>query len=692
MRVFFTGWIVVTAWLVAATALAQSGPRLDAYGDPLPPGAILRLGTTRLQTRGGFAWTPDGKSLITMKSGTVFFWDMDDGHCSQTLSVPLVVDPFYAYGSQLALSRDGKHLVCTDFHGTIAIWNLETYEMVSQPAVDTKKHEENLALAIHPDGKSFITVRSNGEVQIRDMATAEIQRTLKAPEGQFSDVILSALSPDGRTFVIGSTRHRVPRIYLIDLDGEGEATTQELGGSRLFAVDFLADGRLMTTATAKPSEEGPKTGKYPILLQFWDIKQRKLSEETTIDSASSSGCRVIFSGDGRTMVAVHQDRIDVVDTQRHTTVRTIDGLNFWNPAHIQAAIDPLGKRLAVNDRYNFVSVYDLTSGQPLLSTGRHHQGHVPAVAWSPDGKTIATGDSRGEVRLWNSVDGTEVIRFCGPRYGVFALCFSHDGKQIIFCGDEPARIGKATGPVRWFDAATGKKTREYMAHGRARLLTPSPDQSLVALAVQGEVDPFAASEPSLAVIEFQSGKEVLRVQTAAQAEALGWSPDGKSLFACGSAGLMQIDISTGQLVAQHKLEHRYSNPANGIVRIGGPARAAFSRSVAALVTSGADSEIYGWRPQTGEKRWTIKTEAPYFRGLAVSPDECTLAVINSEGDAKRKILRLFDIAMQRELAHFDVGLENCDRLAFSPDSSKIVVGFYNGTALVYDLSLALAKQ
>jgi hypothetical protein len=77
-------WITFAAWLLATSALAQTALRSDAYGDPLPRGAVLRLGTTRLQTRGGFAWTPDGKSLITMKNGTVFFWDMEDGHCSQT--------------------------------------------------------------------------------------------------------------------------------------------------------------------------------------------------------------------------------------------------------------------------------------------------------------------------------------------------------------------------------------------------------------------------------------------------------------------------------------------------------------------------------------------------------------------------------------------------------------------------------
>lgn len=687
--------IVVALLPFASTALGQAGFRHDAYGDPLPPGAILRLGTTRLQTRGGFAWTPDGKSLITMKNGTVFFWDLDDGHCHQTLSVPLTVDPFFTYGSQLALSRDGKHLVCTDFYGTIAVWNLETSEMISQPAVDTKKHEENLALAIHPDGKSFITVRSSGEVQIRDMATTEIKRLLKAPEGQFSDIILSALSPDGRTFVIGSRRRRKPTIYWINLQTDSEPVIQEVGGDRLFAVDFLADGRLVTTATAKPYEEQLKSRDFQVRLQFWDAHERRLTTERSLSSPSSSGCRAAFSLDSQTMVEVHQDHISIVDMKTDEKLRTIDGLNVRSPAYAQVAINAQGTCVAINDRDNFVSLYDLTNGQPLLSTGQHHSGGVMAAAWSPDAKTIATGDFRGDVRLWNATSGKQLVQFRGPSWGVFAIRFLPDGEQIVLSGDEPTGdIRQATGPIQWFDAVSGKKLRDHVVAGRARLVTPSPDGILLAVAIESgpdRADP-APPSPPLVVLDAASGKEQVRIEGISRPEAIQWSPDGKSLFACDDVGLVQIDIASGQLVARFKLEHRYTGRPPAPDRLGGPSRAAFSPNGTILVTSGGEPEIYGWSPLTGEKRWTIKTEGPYFRGLAVSPDESALAVIASASDSKAKTLRLFDIPSQRELAHFDLGRENCDRLAFSPDGSRILVGFYNGTALVYDLSLALAKQ
>src|SRR3954464_2856175 len=187
----------IVQWAVFAAGLtllavplssAQPRPAVDAYGDLLPTGAVLRLGTTRLQTRGGFAWAPDGQSLYTLKQGTVFVWDMNDGNCRETLAVPLIIDPFSSYGSHLALSRDGNRIVCTDCYGTIAVWDLEASTMISTPADDVRNRRENVALAIHPDGKSFVTLRQNGELLFRDMATCKVEQSLKLPGERWSEV------------------------------------------------------------------------------------------------------------------------------------------------------------------------------------------------------------------------------------------------------------------------------------------------------------------------------------------------------------------------------------------------------------------------------------------------------------------------------------------------------------------------
>src|SRR5262245_30130817 len=91
--------------LPIAPAFAQrlAAANVDFYGDPLPSGAVVRLGTKRLQTKGGCAWTPDGKSLATLRGGTVYFWDLEDGHCRETLLVPVNPNACYTYGTKFVL-------------------------------------------------------------------------------------------------------------------------------------------------------------------------------------------------------------------------------------------------------------------------------------------------------------------------------------------------------------------------------------------------------------------------------------------------------------------------------------------------------------------------------------------------------------------------------------------------------------
>jgi WD40 repeat protein len=686
-------WTFVAAALTlfaASAAFAQQTPRLDRYGDPLPPSAVLRLGTTRLQTRGGFAWMPDGKSLITQKRGTVFVWDLDDGHCRETLSVPLVANPFFTYGSQLALSHDGQRLVCTDFHGTIAVWNLETSEMVSKPAEDIKKNDENVALAIRPDGKSFVTLRQNGELQFRDMATCEVARTVKLPEEHWRESTRVAHSPDGKIIAIaGGFQTRA--IYRVR-DGESAVIPKAHSGS-LINVHFLPDGQLLSVGTNK--ENVPPGGGEPThhsQVRIWDLAELRLLSEWPLGESRPEGCSVAFSTDGRTMTSVHRDRISVWDVATQKVVRTIEGLVFSNPAYAQVAIDPRGKYVAVNDRSNYVRLWNLATGQPLLSTDQQHQRWVSAADWSPDGKTILTSDGQGDVRLWSAADGRQVNQFRGPGWGAFTAQFSPSAKEIVVCGDDYDRATqKVIGKIQWVDAHSGKRLREHLTAGRARLATPSPDQSLVVAAVGGLIPEEDGAKLSLTVFDAASGQPLFAIETGSQIVALHWTSDGKQLLSCDNQALMIMDVAAGRAVLRVELPHFRPDGKGGLQR-GGPSRAVFTPRGSTLITSSGNSELYGWSKFTGQKLWTIPVVGPYFRALALSPDESIVACLAHEDDKKPRQLRLVDIASQRELGHYDLGIEGVNCLAFSPDGGKVVVGFDDGNAVVYDVTAAVAKQ
>ena len=85
---FFVGLAVVAG---AVGAEAAEKPRTDLYGDPLPDGAVLRLGTTRLRSNAKLIqFTPDGRMLITTEQGRIVkHWNAEDGEAREVFTLPL---------------------------------------------------------------------------------------------------------------------------------------------------------------------------------------------------------------------------------------------------------------------------------------------------------------------------------------------------------------------------------------------------------------------------------------------------------------------------------------------------------------------------------------------------------------------------------------------------------------------------
>jgi WD40 repeat protein len=686
-RLTVMGFCLAGCLLLTSQANSQ---KLDLYGDPLPPGAVVRLGTKRLQTKGGFGWTPDGKSLATLRGGTVYFWDLEDGHCRETLLVPVNPDPFYTYGTKFVLSKDGQRLICADFYGAIATWNLATSEMASQPGGDKRSHEENLAVALHPDGKQFVTLRQSGELEFRDFATCKVLRTIKLRVPRWSGTT-AAFSPDGKTLALRGSGNA---IYLVDVGNAAEhAAVEKAHGFSLSHLDFLADGRLFSFGTRRGPAATADDPQRQNQLLIWDVSQQPpTSRELKLADELPVGCSVAFSADAKTLVMVYDDRIVIWDAGAEKIVRTIEGPKFRNAMDAIVQVDPLGKYVAIDDRQNYVRIWELATGKPVLSTEQHHQGGVFAADWSPTGERIATGDFTGEVRVWDAASGKPLLKFRGPDWGVFSLRYLSDGRQIVLCGDQPGpfvpKVGReVSGPVRWHDAASGILLREESTIARARLLTPAPDGTRLAIATNTvEAREVAIAPPAIRLLDGTTGKEIGKFDLdKSEATALAWSADGQTIFAADSTKVLQIDAQTLKSTAEVVLPHLREDFTTKLLVESGWRNATFLRHGAGILTAGELSEFYGWKLPGGEKQWTIKTDDRFFRKLVPSPDERMLAVLCETADRTLK-LRLFDMSSRRPITSFDLGRESADRAVFSPDGNRILVGFYDGTALVYDVS------
>lgn len=196
---------------------------------------------------------------------------------------------------------------------------------------------------------------------------------------------------------------------------------------------------------------------------------RKLAETEHVETFFGALARpfgsVAFSPDGKEIaVGREAGRVLVIDVASATR-RDIATTEWWTwrPCSIAFSLD--GKRLAAGCREN-ARVWDLASGR-LITTFEGHdtflfgeRAPVTALAYAPDGRAIATGGSRGDIRIWDPDSGTERLHI--PSYNIQHLAFSPDGKML------------ANGPLIW-DAKTGRAIGSLKRRGGRYASAFSPD-------------------------------------------------------------------------------------------------------------------------------------------------------------------------------------------------------------------------
>jgi hypothetical protein len=196
----------------AAPPVDKPPPHADAWGDPLPPGAVVRLGTQRLRQADGvtaFAFSPDGKRLATGGGDAdewLHVWDVETGRLVRRLPEGGV--------TLLAFTPDGKTLAVAARVGaagkpSFRLWDLESGR---EERRFTRLPFLPDAAAFTPDAKTLFAVlwEKNG-VSTWDTATGDPRKTYLLDRGPFSAF---ALSPDGRTIAV--VTHSREKVVLVN--------------------------------------------------------------------------------------------------------------------------------------------------------------------------------------------------------------------------------------------------------------------------------------------------------------------------------------------------------------------------------------------------------------------------------------------------------------------------------------------
>lgn len=568
-----------------------TGKRVDSLGDPLPDGAIMRLGTRRHRAHLyhpalPFHWQyrPDGKSyLVRHGNGTaseIRRIDAKTGAIVESWPIPGSDGDLAWADTVVGFSPDGRYALLTNeyiHHGLIDSaqeWHLTLYDLSERKQVWSiaKKLEPKdwpgVRVSVFSANNQWFVTGDPQDGGRNEARLWDAQSGKQLWEHRNKDQSLSPLGlvDDGETVVLRGDKDGT--VYLFDRATGMEKKSFPTGPRESWGQTLLSpNGKHLVICTLQPPS-------------IWDLEGTKVA---TLEGHKSWANVAAISPDGKKLFTGCFDSF--VIEREFPSGKPIRKLELGRDRVTRMAVSPDGKRLeAVFEGEHALIFYDLESGQQLPEPIASHRSTVYGVECAPDGLLLSFAADRS-VHTWDLKQGKSVAQFavdldlngCG-----FAL--SADGTRIAVPNDDVKSIGI-------YERRTGKRLR------------------------------------NISVDQWFSGQD------------LAFSPDGRFLASIvGSRRSAQVwAVDTGAVV----LKALAGNTCNTVAGAFSPHGRAFA--------FGDGSQIRIWDTATWEEGTGIQAVAPWgVQRLEYSPDSRMIAIASAYGHDG---VRMYEVATRRERAH-----------------------------------------
>ena len=390
-------------------------------------------------------FSPDGRVVATLSGDTVQLWDTSTHREISTQRVAGLLN-------DLAFSPDGTMVAAAGNSG-VQVWDV--YSGIELALLTGHYGGGVSAVAFGPQGR-LASGGYEGSVRLWDMGRSVL---VAHPASAVASI---AYSRRGRSLITGSFDGSV-RMWNIP--------TQT--SSLLFGRGSLNDSD--PTEIALNPDETILAASIGQDVRLWDIVHNRLITTLIPPQPSPTVTGLAFSPDGRTLVTVTGDltvggsgkgQLRLWDVRSGHLIATVTPSipGYTTESFLAVAFSPDGRTLATGHDSGFIRLWDVTSRRAIAALW-HGRGSVPMVSFSPDGRTIATGGVDRTVRLWDTASRRQIAALPGPDV-IRRFAFSPDGQTLA--------AGGFDGSVRLWNMATRRliavlSSPEYIAKSISEL-------------------------------------------------------------------------------------------------------------------------------------------------------------------------------------------------------------------------------
>lgn len=475
-----------------------------------------------------------------------------------------------------------------------------------------------------------------------------------------------AFSPRDNILALGDEKG-VISLWSIDY---GQQLGKSLVGSTgsVWGLAFSPDGTILASLDRDEGHDN---------LRVWDIERRELVSEPQSVKRNTWNT-LAFSPDSTLLALASHDAIHL---WAHSEGRFLPGMlsTIDSPVDV-IAFTPDGKSLATGSRDGFIRMWDIAERRQKGQDIKAHDHWIASIALSRNGKLMASGDTAGTIRLWNADDLTlqaeESLVASGDKRPdtVRHLVFSSDGKRLVSVGNLV---------VRQWDTDPSSvelyKVSDWLTEAGPPIVIKDPFPGESALSADGGLIASGGHDGRVALWSTAKMQPLAHPLPGAISEArdIAFSPDGEVLAVASLEGHIHLwDTKTRELIKK-PLFTMAKRPVLSI---------AFSPDGRRLFSGGAGGSINVW-DISSSKRASIALPmehdiSGWVRSVAIHPHRKLAASGGDDG-----IVRMLDFA-KGPTAVTKLGAHTypVQLVAFSPDSRTLVsIGRGDNTIRFWDI-------